>query len=478
MVVIATLVLAVAFAAGLYLGSLADRNPARTWGLLGAGLVVTTALMLGGYTWYDEAFLFGFVLMNLPNLRSSNPGPLQQTRWLVFVAFCAYAGLEAVRSLIFFADIGGADVLQKLRWIVFFLAILLMAVKMRQSLQRSVRPDKTALTVMRGGLLFVVVYLVVGFGAFLTSGSFGNAQYAQSTLATSAGSAFAIFASTAYTTTAILVIVPAALIVLATKKRWTAFFGGFTVILCFASQVAYNSRTGMLLITVWIVGYVIVRVAASKSRITELALVPVLILIALTVTAVGEIPIGTVLTDLGSTLHITEGTNQDLQDIDRRIWLDSAGHALSDSDGLHAAFGYGWRTSGYVVAPYVNEQFFLRAGKTKSEEDVAVESFTALAVDGGLVGLALFGLLLAGGLVTAMQAESGRRFILAVVPLSIVAVSLVANVFDVALYYILLAPGGLLFALGRDGEGVVAHESSVGEVGADASGKRVTMSRN
>ena len=72
--------------------------------------------------------------------------------------------------------------------------------------------------------------------------------------------------------------------------------------------------------------------------------------------------------------------NPDLQDIDRKIWNFSAILALSDN-AYNLLFGWGLRTGGYIVVPYVYD-LFLEAGRYKVyTEDVATPGFAALAVD-------------------------------------------------------------------------------------------------
>ena len=101
------------------------------------------------------------------------------------------------------------------------------------------------------------------------------------------------------------------------------------------------------------------------------------------------------------------------------------------------------------MSPYVTERFFIETGKLKETEDVAVESITAIAVDSGFVGLLLFGALTFGGFVFAARSTREFRWLLAPIPLGVVLVSLVANVFDVAIVYVALMPLGLIYAMGR-----------------------------
>lgn len=449
MIGISLVALAASLVAGIVLGQRSIKAPERYWGFLGAGLVLTTALMLGGYTWYDEAFLVGLVLGNPPRLGADSKRMPGGFWWGVFVIFCLYSLVEGVRGLIYFTDIGVGDPIQKLRWVVLFVLILAVGVKGKQLADSGVQPRETAASIARAGLIFSLIYLPVGIISFVTSGTFGNTQYAQTTVATSgANPLLAIFSSTGYATVIYLIVVPAALICMCSKASNKVGLGAITLVLAFVSQVAYNSRTGMIYIVLGFVIYLITRAVEGKVRVLELLLIPVMIAIPIVVTSQGETKLEHVMTNLAETLHLSESTSS-LQDIDRQIWFKSGFDVLGAADGMHKMFGYGSRTSGYEVAPYVTERFFIETGKLKETEDVAVESITAIAVDSGFVGLLLFGALTLGGFVFAARSTREFRWLLVPVSVGVVLISLVANVFDAAIMYVALMPFGLIYAMGR-----------------------------
>ena len=468
MIGISLVALAASLVAGIVLGQRSINAPERYWGFLGAGLVLTTALMLGGYTWYDEAFLIGLVLGNPPRLGADSKRMPGGFWWGVFVIFCLYSLVEGVRGLIYFTDIGVGDPIQKLRWVVFFVLILAVGVKGKQLSDSGVRPRGTADSIARAGLVFSLVYLSVGIVSFFTSGTFGNTQYAQTTVETSgANPLLAIFSSTGYATTVYLIVVPAALICMCSKATNKASLGASTLVLAFISQVAYNSRTGLLYIVLGFVIYLFVRAVEGRVRVFELLLIPLMVAIPFVVTSQGETKLENVITNLAETVHLAESTS-DLQDIDRQIWFHSGFDALNASDGIHKLFGYGSRTSGYEVAPYVTERFFLEAGRLKESEDVSVESITSVAVDSGYVGLLLFGSLTLGALAIAIRSAREYRWLLVPIPLGVPLILFVANVFDTALIYVALMPFGLIYAMG--------HRNEDTEIRTEAETNRFTVS--
>ena len=441
--------LAVALVLGISFGRRSVRTPELYWALCGAGLVATTAFMIGGYTWYDEVFLLGYVLANPPKLGGDSVRSPGGAWWAIFVIFCLYSIVEGIRGLIYFTDIGVGDPIQKFRWIALFVLILVVALKAKQLADSGVKPRDTAALITRAALCFLILYLAVGVASFLSSGTLGNAPFAQTGVVTSAATPLAaVFSPTGYATTVFLVVVPAALICMCSRTPARAALGALTVVLAFVSQVAYNSRTGMIYILIGFVVYLVVRAATARVRVLEVLMSPVMIAVPIAVTSQGETKLEHVITDLAATLHLSEDPKE-LQDVDRRIWFNASLDVLSASDGLHSLFGYGSRTSGYEVSPYVTERFFVETGKLKDTEDVAVESVTAIAVDNGYVGILLFGAISLGAMVIALKSSRESRWLLFLIPVGVVVVLFVANVFDVALLYLAVMPFGLCYAMGR-----------------------------
>lgn len=456
---------------GVAAGQRTKADPRLYWGYLGGGLVLTTALMVGGYTWYDELFLLGLLLVDPPRWGSTKASPARGVRWVLFTFFCAYAIVEGVRGLFFFA---GADdgALQKFRWILFFGLILAAAVKGKQLSEDGVQPVNASSMIARAGAIFTAIYGAMSLAAFVTVGSFSGTQFAQLPTA-QVNPLLAVFGATAYVTCIYMLVVPAALICLGSFESGRTRLGALTLVLVLTVQVALNSRTGMLFVLVAVFIYLLSRLATAKLRLGELMLIPLLMCVPVAVTAFGETDLDKVTNDLARTLHLTEEVTT-RQDIDRRIWFSSSFYSLNNSDPLHALTGYGLRTSGYVVAPYVTQRFYAETGRLKTETDVSVEGFTAIAVDMGYLGLGLFLLVVFGGVVTALRGPPGQRFILVLVPAGMFLVTLVANVFDCAVLYLAIMPLGLTYALtGGEVGGSEADEEPLPVSKADSFQRRV-----
>lgn len=462
MLLLIALASAAAFLGGVSAGNRTKVNPTKYWAYLGAGLVFSTAFMVGGYTWYDEFFLAGFLLAD-PVVRSkrrpADHSIVSSSRWTVFVAFCIYALIEAIRALFFFASVDGGAV-QKARWIFFFLLLILVAAKSRQLIGRGIRPTGTARSVTSAGLAFTAVWALFSTVAFVWTGTFAGSQFAQRPQ-DRVSPFLEIFGTSAYVNVVYVLVVPAALICLGSARGQERRLAGATLVTVFATLVALNSRIGMLYFVVAVVAFLVNRVATSKLKGPELLLVPLLVVVPIAVTAAGESSLDKVADDMLRTLHLSDDVS-DRQDIDRRIWFEASFDSLNNSDPFYALFGYGLRTSGYVVAPYVQQGFWQYARVYKDDTDVAVEGFTAIAVDMGYVGLSLFLVLILGSAWAVLRDGGQLRFVVVLVPLGMFVVTLVANVFDCLLLYAAIMPWGLTEAIGPQREEIgVAPESRV-----------------
>ena len=378
--------------------------------------------------------------------------------------FCAYAIFEGFRAFLFFLETPESGAIQKIRWLVFFFLLILVAQKVRQLHSSGVRPSGTARMITRAGALFTLAYAAVSTVAFVSTGSFAGSQYAQTPFSAS-NPYLEIFATTAYVTCIYIVVIPAAFVCLSNDNSADRYIGTVTLVAVFATLVAVNTRIGIIFFVLFALAYLCYRAVTGRIRPVELLIIPLLAVVPVAVTAVGERPLDRVVEDLAVTLHLSRESNS-LKDIDRQVWFDASFASLNNSDPLHALVGYGLRTHGYVVAPYVQQGFWTQARRYTSDTDVSVEGFTAIAVDMGYLGLAMFLGLVLTAAVAPLRTLGLRGLPLSLIPLGMLASTLVANVFDCLLLYLAIMPWGLTEALGRFREPLIAPEPRRTAVGA------------
>ena len=87
--------------------------------------------------------------------------------------------------------------------------------------------------------------------------------------------------------------------------------------------------------------------------------------------------------------HTNNAYGEAQRDINRTVWFLSSLRAIQEN-WFNLLFGYGYRMSSVVVAPYVYELFIEYGVKNiYQNETVATEAITNFIVDGGLVGIIL-----------------------------------------------------------------------------------------
>ena len=434
--------------AGVYYGNRTKRHPELFWTYLIIGLVFTSPLMVGGYTWYDEFYAAGFLLTNL----SKNIKASAKASHIVFVLFCIYMFFQSFRGIAFFSDYGLVEAITKTRWIFFFIIIFLVFAKSASAKINSVFDKDLPYKLTKAGLVFNLIYLSFGLIAIYITGSTAFTQAAMLSDVYRVGTSplLAIFGSTGYVVSVYIVFIPAALITIKNDAPARGNIGWLTLALSLMTQVLYGSRSGILIILIFLSLFIFQY--SLRLRVVKgfLLFIPLIGLMLLFQVFFNEISIESIFTDLLSTLHLKDASsyNPNLQDIDRRIWNFSAILALSDN-AFNFLFGWGLRTSGYIVAPYVYDLFFEALGSAIYNEDVGTSGFAALAVDGGCLGLFLIATILIFCIVKIYRTSGKSELFLLFAPIAFILQLFVMNIFDVLLLYLSIMPCGLYVALAK-----------------------------
>jgi hypothetical protein len=451
--------------AGVFYGERAKRHPESFWTYLIIGLVFTSPLMFGGYTWYDEFFTAGFLLANLP----INIKLVKRTSHIIFTLFCGYMLFQAFTGIKFFSQFGLMQALTKIRWVFFVIIIFFVFVKSSSFKTSYVFEKDLPFKLTIAGLIFNLIYLSYGLIAIHSTGSTGFTQTAMISDAYREGTSplLAIFGATGYVVAVYFVLIPASLMTIKNKTLTRSSLGWLTLALCFMTQMLYNSRSGIIIGLIFLGLFMLQHILNPRIIKGFIAFIPLIGLAILFQVFFNEIQIDVLYQDLFNTLHMGDMADTgtiDLHDIDRKIWNTSAILALNDNTS-NALFGWGLRTSGYIVAPYVYNLFLGTLGTASYVEDVSTPGFAALAVDTGLVGLFLMSMILIFCLVEVYRAgQKGYLFIL-FVPIAYILQLFVMNIFDVLLFYLAIMPCGLSMVLARCNPGMHmsfnSHKQSV-----------------
>jgi len=439
--------------AGLFFGNQAKHHPKFFWTYLLIGLILTTPLNFGGYTWYDQIFASGYLIANLPG-RIRIKRNFQN---ILFLIFTVYMLVQAVRGIVFFSQFGPIEAARKVRWIFMFAVIFLLFVKSTSAKVASVFDKDLAYKITIAGLIFNAIYLTFGLVAIYTTGTISYTQFAMigetgwdGGLYRSDTSPFlAIFGATGYVVSVYFVIIPATLITIKNDNWRHANLAWFVLALSFLVQVLYNSRSGMLLIIAFTGLFVLQNFRNRHTIKGLLVFIPLVGLAILFQILFNEVDMSLIYLDLINTVGLGDSDQYNpLQDIDRKIWNFAALIALVDNP-YNLFFGWGTRTSGYIVAPYVYDLFLAAGTAIPYRDDVATPGFAALAVDTGMIGLLLiFSLLVSCLAKIKRQLHKVDLFIL-FAPMLFVLDLFVMNIFNVMLLYLALMPNSLYLALGK-----------------------------
>ena len=407
--------------------------------------------MLCGYTMMDEyvigCLIFGIFIRS--SLSAGKPqdvseSNLERLHQFVFSLLVIYMVFQCFRGILVLES------LRKIRWVIFYLMLGILAPLL-------VRSKNTIPSVRKMSFLVVIVTLIyfsfyIGYGLFfeLLGINRFNLQYSMVATGINVGK-IAIWGSSAYNMFPLVIAMPAIFIILKDRDRVFRWVGWVTLVVLFCASFYYESRVSMLAITAFII-----------VSLTSLGLRKWLITIFICVLVFtsffsfvwkGDRDIDYFLEEVygvGSRLLEAGRSGAPGKDIDRYIWTKVAFISINDN-WHHFLFGHGFRTSGYIVAPYVYDLFRIYNRPQAYYEDVSTEAFTNLVVDTGMVGLLLLliNFVLVASQILIKKANPDRSVLLLSLFI-LFAWLFVVNIIDVILFYLAIMPSGLLVQLSRN----------------------------
>lgn len=420
-------------------------KPHLLWPILIVGSIVSTGFMLHGYTVLDEyvvgcILLGGFVASSLVTMRyqSYRSSVLEHLHCLIFYLLIMYIIFQCFRGILVL------DSPRKIRWVVFYMMIgtLVPLLYKRRYPIPSVR--KMLFFVLIASLLYFSIYLSCGILVEYLGISRYQLQFAQT------GNPFAIWGTTAYVMFPIVIAMPAIIIFLKDRERVYRRLGWTTLIVLVCTTLYYDSRVAILAITAFML---ISLFSLGIRRWLTMAFISVLVLgFFFSVVWQKKRDINYFLSDTFGTISSLRQAEQSGiggHDIDRYVWAKAGFLGIVDS-WQHFLFGYGFRTSGRVVAPFVYDLFISYKRPKVYDEDVSTEAITNLLVDTGMVGLLL---LLINFILVALQIwkwkENPNRNVLVLSLFIMFGYLFVVNILDVMLFYLMIMPSGILVQLSR-----------------------------
>jgi hypothetical protein len=447
------------------------------------GISIFSPLMFAGFTWYDEAFALGYFLPAIWE-KFRNREPLKIRLSKVELLLLSYFLLEFLNGILYLYIRNNEISVRKVRWLVFLVIITLI-------IQYSKSAHVSILKIRLKHLITIITFLIVYSGwnlvTFYSTGSSGNAQFAQNPIL---GTSTAIWTNTAFVTLQIYFFLVVAFLVIyhvadlpirimafviiflsmlsqGIVLSRSGFLLGFASVFVYGGFMLFKKKylVGLLTISIFISGVSIGLMLSGPGTLSKFAYdikTTLLIPTNLSETSREEDRLkqyrnifsneslpdaGSTAPDAGSTAPDAGSTAPDAGSTapDAGSTAPDAGSkdhgsgaaafhnkSVSEPNALRMIFGYGLRNSGEVLADRAND---LNSAK------FSMSLLPALFIEVGILGLALLGIIV---LITIRKALSNHG-ISGIMNLLLVfgalgTTTIVNNFDDLVLWIIILIP--------------------------------------
>ena len=433
---------------GYLCGRRAKVNPRVFWRYLIIGVLATAPLAIGGFTWYDEVFAGFFLLAHIP-FRTSGGSRLST---VVFVVLIFYMIIQSLRGMVNALDYGESiDALRKIRWPLFFMLYGgLFFLSLRRQVLAVVDKDLLSKIVVLS-VVFHLIYLVWGGVAIAVTGSMVYTQHAMINYAHLHGympSVFlAIWTPTAYVSSVLPITATAAFMLISNPQKASRALAWRSLFLSALVVFLFDSRSGTLCL--FGLGLVAGFKLGAKRLLAAGGLIALFLASASLLHTLGaEKDLDYFFRDILRTVGVNSDPYSSSQhDVHRKVWMLSAVPALMNSTE-NFLFGYGYRMSSLVVAPYVYDLFLDAGVKSEYQERVSTEGITNLAVDTGVVGLTLFFAVVVLNVIALYKQQSKQKWLLLLALVFSVMWLFIINIIDSLILFLTIMPYGILVHMG------------------------------
>jgi len=428
---------------GIFLLVVVALRPKLFWPALIFVTIGTADLMFSKYTIVDEYFtgliLLGGLLaisMRAIHFRKDREDIWDSLHKWVFILMVVYLIIQGTRGML------GLESLEKIRWLVYYgmLGVLLFMISKKGF--PVPEPRKMWLIISGAALVYLLLYL----GQVLFIKVVWGMDILEAHALGWKGSAYALFP--------LVIGIPAAIFLLDEKKYIRRWLGWATLATAILAVFYVDSRA------TWVAIIAFLSVSLFKLGLRRFIFFLLCFLLIFSLfLGVGDRAkfIGRAGDFYREMVEVVENIWVPLEqkhDIDRIIHIQVGFISISES-WKNFLFGYGLRTSGFIISPHLKSLFeehglFDLAAKVK--EDVSTEGFTALLVDTGFVGVFLLGMnfLFTAHKVIIQRENPYRIFLLLSLILTFFWLFL-NNLLEIILFYLLIMPSGLLVQLSKHG---------------------------
>ena len=459
----------ISFLCGLLSGNNVKKAPELFWRNLLVGLIISSPFMIKGHTWFDEIYLLGFFIPIMLNnfkrdfVRRSLSFKELSHDDLLTIALIFLLIIDAIRGVIYFLKFGYYPGLSKIRW-VFFWGLLLLVFISAKEIKANFSDAIVARSVVKSGLFLILLYFSFAIFSVLTTHNPNNIQAAD--LIRGNFSLIAIWGSSAYVT--IIFIIIAAFgysLLFSNEKKDILISLIFITISCFVFFYV-RSRGGVIGLFIIHSFYLFTTIKEKNSRYIRIFLTFVLVTLTIfknpiegnfyhtydlpeTTSNYSNGHFGRTIQEIEilrkrflknlPTHEVFLLMTNPAKDFDRKVRIKSSILAMDSGNDFNKLFGYGMRTSGYIVAP-ISYALFTSAGiSVPWKEDIATEGFTEILIDTGIIGTILIALLAFRSSLAAFKIKRTNLFFL-ILPCILAGQFFIINCIDIFLMYLFFIP--------------------------------------
>lgn len=400
-----------------------------------------SGILFNGFSYYDEFFLFsiciGALLHNfyLPQKGNWEYNKIHNRVFLLFISYMIFQSFHGLAVL--YSP-------RKIRWVLFFIFFLIVNYLIRKRKFPSINFRSLSLLISILSILYFGFYFFYGFIFEIFGVNRYNLQYANGL------NMIAIWGTTAYVMFPIVIAMPCSLFLIKDSTYKYSSLGWVSVSLLILNSIYYDSRIGLLAIAII---YISSFTSLGPTKIIGMSIfLSIIMTTFFIITNDGGGVLSLMQTSFGIGTNFSQAVESGnwAQDMDRYIWTIVAFESISDS-WSHFLFGHGFRTSGFVVAPYVYDWFQFLGKNLDYDDNVATEMFTNILVETGWVGLIMYSMNYVSLISKIIKTKlNPYRYILISSLLIAYFWMFIINMIDIAILYLILMPNGIIDQLNNN----------------------------
>lgn len=413
------------------------------------GLIFTSPLMFGGFTFYDEFFLIFFLVyffFTEKNFKIKNYFFLKNRLNIFFFLTILYFIVQSLRGFIFFFNFDEIIEIKKLRWLIFFLIIICIFLIFNFKKKIIINFKSCHNIISHTSFIFITLYLsLIVLFSYFTGNKYGL-EYANFP-------DFGILATSAYLSPLLCLMIPSTFICISNHNiKLDEFLKYcFFLSLIFSTLFFLSSRFSLAFLLIYFFLFLFTKIKILKKIQVIILFVVFSVIILLLLDFANyflDKPNQYYFFDILKSLSpvIENGSYEHgnyggkFRDIDRILMNYIAIlHMFNDFNLYNILFGTGLRTVSLIIYETQFEILNFYGITSSLSTNVGTTGFATILIETGITGYLLILIL---SIVNTINLYKKKFPIMVCVIPSIFVLNLfIINSFDLILFYVLLIPG-------------------------------------